>query len=292
MFIAEPRLSVLRGADTSNASLSAFLRTMCSTFMPPALSLVVDKLHITGDRDDFTEQMRVELFFGDQKEVARLATSAGKEESYLQTRSIEAKELSKPSSAKGWAGPDYFGVDILPEAGAWRLTPPFRNGLRFGAPLRIRVLSEQSHRPGKGKYDPRSLSKFLVLSLRLIASGQVDWNDLLDSYADHRPSGFTVQVGPASGRDGRSASANFGVEFALAAKVDLVDADGDAVGAVCMRPNFKSETLDVAGLTAMEPQDNWFQDDVPGDIYQQGVDRFVNWTSERCDDDKAPLDLH
>ena len=232
-------LSILRGPSQAHASLPAFLRTMCSRFTPPGLTLVLDSLHLAGDKEDFSEPLFLELFLGEQKETARMATAQGKEESHFSTRLIRTEELNKSSSAKGWNGNDYFGIDILPESGPWQLTPPFRDGLRFGAVLRVRVLSVQDS---------------------LIASGHVDWNELLDAYADTHQFGFSKQV-------------------------DLIDADGDFIGALCMRPAFKSEILDAMALTSQASKDNWFQDDVPGDIYLQGVDRFVNWTSDRPKED-------
>ncbi|CAE7304809.1 unnamed protein product [Symbiodinium sp. CCMP2456] len=235
-------LSILQGPNQTHASLPAFLRTMCSRFTPPGLTLVLDKLHLAGDKEDFSEPLYLELFLGEQKETARMATARGEEESHVSTRLIRTEEINKSSAAKGWSGSDYFGIDIQPEAEPWRLTPPFRDGLRFGAVLRVRVLSAQSH--------------------SLIASGHVDWNELLDTYADSHQLGFSKQV-------------------------DLVDVDGDFIGALCMRPAFNSETLDAMGLAAKASKENWFQDDVPGDIYLQGVDRFVNWTSDRAEDDDA-----
>ena len=231
-------LSVLKG-PSHNASLAAFLRTACSHFIPPSLTVVLDKIHIVGDKDDVTQTMLVEMFFGEDKKTACAATTAGLEESYVCSRPVKPQELCQESPATGWAGQDYFGVDILPTSEAvWTMTPPYRHGMRFGTALRINVISEEGQ--------------------ALLAAGQVDWNDMLDA-SEATGHAFTVQV-------------------------DLIDVDGDVIGALCMQPRFWSRALEERGLKGMAPQDNRFSEDVFGDIYHQGMDRLVLWTSDRCDD--------
>ena len=59
-----------------------------------------------------------------------------------------------------------------------------------------------------------------------------------------------------------------------------MDAGGEILGALCLRPDFKSEQLDALGKKPLDPNRSskvWFQEDVPGDVYQQGMDRFVVW---------------
>ena len=63
---------------------------------------------------------------------------------------------------------------------------------------------------------------------------------------------------------------------------DLVDASGETVAELCFRPDFKSDMLDAWGKKPLDrgaAKHVHFTDDVPGNVYQQGMDRFIVWES-------------
>lgn len=63
---------------------------------------------------------------------------------------------------------------------------------------------------------------------------------------------------------------------------DLVDASGETVAELCFRPNFKSDMLDAWGKKPLDrgaPKHVHFTEDVPGNVFQQGMDRFLVWES-------------
>ena len=72
----------------------------------------------------------------------------------------------------------------------------------------------------------------------------------------------------------------------MSCEVDLVDVDGDSIGVLCLKPDFSSRMLDEFRKTAKPTQKRvWFKDDVPGDVYPQGMDRFIVWETDDEEDE-------
>ena len=167
-------LEALLPKRQDKVSMSTFLRTACSQFTPPALTLVLEKLHVICEEGRVAEDFRIEFFFGNSLETSRQATESRKEESFAKTNTIAISDwFSRKVRAEGWTGDDFFGVDI--EA-SLRLTPPFRDSMRSGATLFIHMVARNE---------------------QVIATGVADWNDLLDACQTRPGSGgceFTFQV--------------------------------------------------------------------------------------------------
>jgi hypothetical protein len=167
-------LEALLPKRQDKVSMSTFLRTACSEFTPPALTLVLEKLHVICEEGRVAEDFRIEFFFGNSLETSRQATERRKEESFAKTNTIAISDwFSRKVRAEGWTGDDFFGVDI--EA-SLRLTPPFRDSMRSRATLFIHMVARNE---------------------QVIATGVADWNDLLDACQTRPGSGgceFTFQV--------------------------------------------------------------------------------------------------
>ena len=171
-------LSAFLPKQNGKVSLSTFLSNACTSCTPPALTLVVENLHVICDREMVEDDFRLELFLG-EREKSRKASQEKREQSFLRTSPISIAEWldSKPrGEGKGWTMEesgqyDGFGVDIREPIS---LTPPFRDAMRSGTTLHIHMVEKDSD--------------------ETLGICSIDWVDLLDAYESKRTSiEFTVQ---------------------------------------------------------------------------------------------------
>ncbi len=164
--------------QNSKVSLSTFLSNACTSCTPPALTLVVENLHVICDREMVEDDFRLELFLGEREKSCK-ASQEKREQSFLRTSPVSIAEWldSKPrAEGKGWTADesgqyDGFGVDIREPIS---LTPPFRDGMRSGTTLHIHMVEKDS--------------------AETLGICSIDWTDLLDAYESKRTSiEFTVQ---------------------------------------------------------------------------------------------------
>ena len=181
-------LSAFLPKQNGKVSLSTFLSNACTSCTPPALTLVVENLHVICDREMVEDDFRLELFLG-EREKSRKASQEKREQSFLRTSPVSIAEWldSKPrGEGKGWTMEesgqyDGFGVDIREPIS---LTPPFRDAMRSGTTLHIHMVEKDSD--------------------ETLGICSIDWVDLLDAYESKRSSiEFTVQELPGSQNVGK-----------------------------------------------------------------------------------------